>query len=182
MTTYAIDHEDSPVAELREAGGQAEDSQARFPAAIIDPAAQLPLTATADFTIDGQPIAWLSSARDHLVMDGAAFAPLRRVEPTRLTPGEHTTVGRVTAAAREALGPRRVVELLLRTGAIATYWHLGADLCLRAEATTEGRYGADFDAVHHYATRRRRAQSYAFSVAIDEHGEVVVSGRAAASR
>ncbi len=177
VETYTIDHEDSPLSELRERGWYAGDIQRRVPAAVIDAATQRPHATTGGLALDGQPIAWFSPGLDHLVMDGAAFAPLRAADPTRLDPDERAVVGRVKARAREGLGDRRVVELLMRAGVIQTYWQLGADVCLRTEAQSDGRYQVRLDAVHHYETNRRRQAGYGFVVEIDPEGEIVVVGR-----
>jgi len=183
IATYTIDHEHSPLAELRELGGTRDDFQERFPAATIDPTKQRPVTATAGFRLEDRPIAWFSADLDLVVLEGAAFAPLRKADPIRNAGGELRRVGRVTSQTREALGDRRVIELLLRLGVIQTYWHLGADLCLSAEPEAkEGKYRAIFSAVHHYATSKDVASGYGFSVTIDETGQIVVVDRDAANQ
>lgn len=176
LVTLTIDHDDAPISELRELGGQRDDFQERFPAAVIDPRAQRPVGAVARLKLAGQPIAWYSAALDAVVLDGGAFAPLRQVDPTRAGAGERVSVGRVTVAAREALGARGVIELLVRVGAIQTYWHQGADLCLAAEQEGEGVHRSDWRAVHHYATNTQNEARYAFAVEIDAQGQVVVIG------
>lgn len=176
-----IEHERSPLAELRELGGWSEGFQERFPAAVIDPAAQRPVTATAALRLDGQPIAWLGRSLDAVVLDGAAFAPLRRVDATRAVVGERAVVGRVAPRARRALGDRAVLELLLRIDAIHAYWHLGADLCIVTEQVIDGAYRAELHGVHQYvstaARRPRTAEArFGFAVEIDREGEVAVTG------
>lgn len=176
LATFTLEYEGSPLAELRELGGWRDDVQDRFPAAVIDPERQRPVTATAGLQLDGQPIAWWSPALDAVVLDGAAFAPLRRADATRLGEGERQVVGRVTTRAREALGDRVVVELLLRVEAIRTYWHLGADLCLSAEREEARRYRAELWGVHQAMKARRREARVAFAVEIDPEGEIAVLG------
>lgn len=177
LATLTVEHEDAPLSELRERGGWRDDFQDRFPAAVIDPAKQRPVTAAAGLRLDGQPIAWLSPALDAVVLDGAAFAPLRSADATRVGVGERVVVGRVTARARRALGERAVIELLLRVGAIQSYWHLGADLCLTAEHAEHGAYRAELRGVHQYVTNRERETSFAFAVELDAEGEITVVGR-----
>lgn len=181
VAEHTVEHEASPLAELRELGGWRDDFQDRFPAAVIDPEHQRPVTAAATLRLDGQPIAWFTPTLDAVVLDGAAFAPLRRADATRLLVGERQVVGRVTARARQALGDRAVIELLLRVGAIGSYWHLGADLCLTAEQAHHGAYHATFEGVHQYATDRDREAAFAFAVEIDAEGEIAVTGREAPS-
>ncbi|MEM9456701.1 MAG: hypothetical protein AAGF11_21165 [Myxococcota bacterium] len=180
MATLTIDHIDSPLHELRELGGWRDDFQARFPAAVIDPSVQRPVGATASLTLGEHPIAWYAVALDAVVLDGTAFAPLRRVDPTRMAAAERAVVGRVTAKARQALGTRGVIEFLMRIGAIQTYWHKGANLCLKAEMGSESGgekvYRSDWQAVHHYETNTRTEAQYAFVVEFDAGGEVVVIG------
>lgn len=179
LARFTIEHEGSPLAELRELGGWRDGAQDRFPAAVIDPTSLRPVTAAARFTLDGQPIAWWSPTLDAVVLDGAAFAPLRGADATKQAP-EPQVVGRVFPRAREALGDRAVIELLLRIEAIQTYWHVGADLCLVAEATHDETYRAELHGVHHSMAPRgvlgpRTLEArFAFAVEIDPEGEVSV--------
>ncbi|MCA9653456.1 MAG: hypothetical protein H6712_11200 [Myxococcales bacterium] len=179
--TYTLDHEDSPSTELRELGGGGSDLQPRFPAAEIDPAEQRPVSATAGLGIEGRPIAWYSKALDVVVLDGAAFAPLRAVDATVVAPGAVESIGRVTAHAREALGDRGVLELLLRAGVVRSYWQLGADLCVSDEQIGEGEYRARLHGVHHLRRERGRRgeQPLAFELWIDAEGEITLAGREA---
>jgi hypothetical protein len=204
---FTIEQEDSPTAELHELVGWRDDVQDRFPSAVIDPATQRPVTATAGFRLDGHPIAWWSPTLDVMVLDGAAFAPLRQADATMLPPTttdaptasgpvvRHSgleaaafrqVVGRVTTRARQALGDRAVLELLLRIEAIRTHWHLGSDICLTSEQNADGAYRAELHGVHHWVgTHRVRGSSthearFAFALEIDPEGEVSVVGLPAA--
>ncbi len=171
-----IEHDDAPLTQMRELGGQREDVQERFPAGVIDPSRQRPVDAAASLTLEGQPIAWFTATRDAVVLDGSAFAPLRTVDVTRAADGERSTVGRVTSRARESLGNRGVLELLMRVGAIRTYWYVGADLCLVEDGEADGTYRSRWSAVHHTATRGEREIAYGFTAQIDAAGEITVSG------
>jgi hypothetical protein len=183
LARFTLAHDTSPVAELRELGGWRGDAQDRFPAAVIDPSAQRAFTATAGLRLDGQPIAWLSRTLDAVVLDGAAFAPLRGASALEAEPGAPRAVGRVVPRAREAMGDRAVLELLLRIQAIRTYEQLGADLCLTAEHFTQGAYRAELTGVHQFmitrATGRALVQEtrFSFAVEIDPEGQVSVVGR-----
>jgi hypothetical protein len=179
---FTIDHEGSPLSELLELGGWRSGPQDRFPAAVIDPTAQRPVTATARLRLQGQPIAWFSPMLDAVVLDGAAFAPLRRADATTAEAGVRQVVGRVVPRAREAMGERTVLELLLRIDAIQSYWHVGADLCLTSELETNGTYRAELQGVHHSVAPRRALGSrtletrFVFAVEIDPEGEISVEG------
>lgn len=183
LARFTLAHEDSPVAELRELGGWQDEAQDRFPAAVIDPTAQRPVTATASLRLDGQPIAWFSRTLDAVVLDGAAFAPLRGASAMEVEHEARRAVGRVVPRARAAMGNRAVLELLLRIQAIRTYEHLGADLCLTEEHYTHGTYRADLTGVRQFmitrATGRALEQEtrFAFAVEIDAEGQVSVVGR-----
>ena len=201
---FTIEPEDSPLTELRELGGWRDDVQERFPAGTIDPRTPRPVTATAGFRLEGQPIAWFSPSLDAVVLDGAAFAPLRRADATMLPPtaAPATTsapprsgleaaslrqaLGRVTPRARKVLGDRGVLELLLRIEAIQTHWQLGADVCLTAEQSLDDAYRAELHGVHQWLTptgtagrTRTRETGFAFAFEIDPSGEASVVGLAA---
>jgi hypothetical protein len=199
---FTIEHEGSPLAELRELGGWRDDLQDRFPAAAIDPETQRPVTATANLRLEGRPIAWFSPSLDAVVLDGAAFAPLRRADatmpPSTTAPvtasapqsgieaaSLRQVVGRVTPQARKALGDRGVLEVLLRVEAIQTYWHTGAEVCLTSEQPLDDTYRAELHGVHQWlltsnASGRTRTleTGFAFAVEIDPGGEVSVVGLA----
>lgn len=180
---FTLEHAGSPLTELLELGGWRDGPQDRFPAAVIDPTAQRPVTATAEIHLDGRPIAWFSPMLDAVVLDGAAFAPLRRVDPTAAGAEAPPVVGRVVPRARQRLGDRTIVELLLRVGAIQSSWQIGADLCLAAEDVHDGSYRAELRGVHHSMAPRRGLGSrtvetpFTFAVAIDREGEISVAAR-----
>lgn len=177
LAVFTLDHEDSPLTERQELGSPAGHPQSRVPAAEIDPERQRPVSAAAALQLEGRPIAWFSPGLDVVVLDAAAFAPLRTVDATRAPPDEPRRVGRVMPRARAALGERGVIELLLRAEVIQTYWHLGADLCLGAETTTDGTYRARLHGVHQYATNRLVDEALAFEVSIDAEDEITVTTR-----
>lgn len=180
---FTLEHAGSPLTELLELGGWRDGPQDRFPAAVIDPTAQRPVTATADIHLDGHPIAWFSPMLDAVVLDGAAFAPLRRVDATRAGAEASRIVGRVVPRARQRLGDRTVVELLLRIGAIQAYGEIGADLCLASEDLHDGAYRAELRGVRHSVEPRRAFGTrtvetpFTFAVAIDREGEITVPAR-----
>lgn len=181
---FTIVHEGSPPAELLELGGWRDGLQDRFPAAVIDPATQRPVTAIARLRLAGQPIAWFSPTLDAVVLDGAAFAPLRRADATK-SEDARQVVGRVAPRARQALGDRAVLELLLRIEVVQTYWHVGADLCLTSDLEADGAYRAELLGVHHYVAKpgtlrpRTVETRFAFAVEIDADGEIAVVRRPA---
>lgn len=183
VARYTLEHEGSPLAELRELGGWRDDVQDRFPAAVIDPAQQRPVTTAAGIRLDGRPIAWFSPLLDVVVLDGAAFAPLRRADATSVDADAPQVVGRAVARAREELGDRTLLELLLRIEVITTYWHLGADVCLTAEQARGGAYRAELRGVHHALVPprvfgpRTSETRFAFAVEIDPEGEITVLHR-----
>jgi hypothetical protein len=89
-------------------------------------------------------------------------------------------VGRVVPRARQTLGERTLVELLLRIGAIQSYWQVGADLCLVSEEAHDGTHRMELRGVHHSVQPRRRLgsrtieTSFAFAVEIDREGQISV--------
>ncbi|MEX1363531.1 MAG: hypothetical protein AB1Z98_10415 [Nannocystaceae bacterium] len=175
--TYTLESADSPRTELGELGGGPLEAQARFPAAEIDPARMRAVSATADLRLNDRPVAWFGPHMDVVVLDAAAFAPLRRTHPTRVAPGQSAVVGRVTERGRQGLGDRGVLELLLRAEIIETYWQLGADLCLADEQATDGEYRARVLGVHQYTTRTRVERAFAFDVRIDPTGTITTTAR-----
>lgn len=134
--------EQSVQQQLVEAGGGRAHAQRYVPAAEIEPGRQTPVESATHLGVGGRPVAWLSVALDAVVVDAAAFAPLRPVDVAAIPPGERWRVGRVTPAGRRALGERGVFELLVRAEIVRALGEAGGELCLQAENDEDERYRA----------------------------------------
>lgn len=182
IATWSIDHSDSVLNEQRRVGPHANDFQERIAAEHLDPDAQVPVETTRRFQIGGTPILWFNQARTEAVVNAAVLTDLVAADPTRMTPGQRVEVGRLTELAIGELGhngvsKRELVEFLVRARAIATYWHIGAELCLRREPAGDP-YRAELDGVHTYFTNSENHESFAFVVEIGADGAIAVIGAA----
>lgn len=183
ITTWSIDHHESVLSEQRRIGPHAADFQERIGAAHLDPDAQVPVETTRRFQIGGAPILWFNQAKTEAVVNAAVLTDLLVADPTRLNEGQRVELGRLTEVGRDHLGhdgvsERELIEFLIRARAIATYWHIGAELCLRREEKAGAAYRADFDGVHTYFTNEENRQEFAFSVEITADGAIAVIGGA----
>lgn len=153
------------------------DFHTSFTSAVIDPAAQRPVKLTERFQVDGRPLLWYSADQSALVVDASVFSDLLVVDATNLRIGEQVTVGLLLPAARGKIGGRELTRFLLESRAIATWVHLGAELCLRGEETTpEGVYHARYTGEHTFFTNEKNVRPLKFDVRIDPEGDIVVRG------
>jgi hypothetical protein len=172
-----VDHERSVLQEQRRAGPRAADFQDRYPAERIDPGAHTPVAVVEHHRIGGAPLLWFTPDRTRAVVDAAVLSELVVADPTRMDPGEEVEVGRLTERGLGQLGRRALVRFLIEARAIATYWHLGAALCLVAETQAGGAYVARFRGEHTYFTNRENRQRFAFEAEVTTDGRILVRGR-----
>jgi hypothetical protein len=76
----------------------------------------------------------------------------------------------------EITSPKEIVEFLIKSDFILTYWHVGANIALVDEEDSDTSYTANFAAEHEYCTNECVTKEYSFSVTINkENGEITVS-------
>lgn len=137
-----------------------------------------PALATAALTVSSRPALWFTADYARVVVDETLASALQAVDATRLGAGETKRIGTLTAKAREGLGGRGWVELLLRAHVIGTWIHIGSQLCLSAERESEADgYRVAVDGEHTYFTNEENVEPIHFDVAIASDGAVTVIGR-----
>ncbi len=157
--------------------GSYEEEQAGFhiQARALDPSWEVPGPLAA-FRVEDQALLAIDRKARRVYVAETAFSDLERVDATGLAPGERRRVGQLQGGARR-MAPRRMVEFLLRSQLIRTYWHLGARLCPGAEQAGPPRYRLELRGTHEYCTQRCQESPLAFAVEIDsESGEITVVG------
>lgn len=173
---FSLGAEGGVLAEHRQHAA-VNDFHTGFPARPIDPAAQAPVRATERFQVDGRPLLWYSADKSEVVVDAAVLSDLTVVDATNLRVGEQAKVGLLLPSAQGKLGGRELTRFLLESRAIATWVHLGADLCLRGEETTpEGAYYARFTGEHTFFTNEKNVRPLKFDVRVEPGGEILVRG------
>ncbi len=176
--SLSIDHGASVLTEQRRVGPPAFDFQDRYPAAAIDPATQVAVAVVAEFRIGATPLLWFTADRTAAVVDAAVLSDLVVADVTAMGPGAVATIGQLTERGRGQLPGRDLVTFLLRARAIATYVHIGAELCLFDERTDASGYQVRITGEHTYFTNQRHVVALEFEVTIDPTG--VISVRIAA--
>ena len=166
----------SVLAEQRWRGPHHPDFFVRYRAEAITPA-HTPLAALARFALEERPVFHLTPDGSEVVVDARFASDLEAIDVPRLCAGERRRVGRLTPRALAALGGRELLELLLRSDVLRTYWHTGSELRLCTERMGPGgAYRAELEGSHTYFTTKRHRRALAFAVSWADNGEIEVEG------
>ena len=167
----------SVLEEQRQTGPPADDFQRVFAAEPIDAATYSPVKVVARFTLGGAPLLWFTPDRRRAVLNAKAFGDLQMIDAPRLDAGETKTIGKMTPTGAAQLDGRAVLEFLIGAEIIQTYWHIGAELCLRTEDQGPAGYRAEIDGVHIYYTNEENRDPVRFQFMLSPDGTLTITGR-----
>ncbi len=137
-----------------------------------------PLTTAEKFTIAGKPVAWVDNTGKQIIVDKNYFSDLKLIDVTKFPLDESDVVGKVDTTILTGRTPREIAGFLIDSQILNTYWHIGADICLREEQDFGSHYIAHFDASHVYFTNERNVENYTFGVQIDKMtGTIAIFGK-----
>jgi hypothetical protein len=176
LEQLTVDHGRSVLTEQRSLGPAAFDFQQRFAAADIDRDTQIPVAATAAFQIGQTPLLWWNAARTEAVVNAAVLSELRVVDATNLAAGSTEAVGQLSELGVGHIAGRDLVKFLIAARVIATYVHIGAELCIVDEHDGPAGYQATVTGQHTYFTNAKHVEPLAFTVTIDAAGVIAVRG------
>lgn len=172
LLTLERDSNTSLLSEQRRLGPAMHDFAESYSAAAID-ARYTPMKTTGAFTVDGNPLFFLTPERDAVVVDQRVFSDLRCVEPMRLKAKETASIGTV----RQPMPPRDLARLLITADVVRTYIHIGSQLALVEESTDETGWTGAFEGTHTYFTNEENVDRVAFSLRVGADGLLSVVGR-----
>lgn len=177
LERISVDKGRSVLAEQRTVGPAADDFATTYPAAYLDPEAQVPVEVTRAYQIGKTPLLWWSQDKTHAVVNAAVLSELAVADVTALPAGQEVRVGQLSELGVGAIGGRELVKFLIAARAIATYVHIGAELCL-VEEHDDGAagYRARFTGEHTFFTSKKNVRPLAFAVAVDGDGVITVRG------
>ncbi len=176
LEQLTVDHARSVLTEQRSLGPAAFDFQARFAAAYIDPDAQIPVAATAAYEIGKTPLLWWNAARTEAVVNAAVLSDLAVVDATRLAAGTTEAVGRLSELGVGRIAGRDLLKFLIAARVIATYAHIGAELCIVDEHGGPDGYSARVTGHHTYFTNAKHVEPLAFTMTVGADGAIAVRG------
>jgi hypothetical protein len=176
LAKISIDHQTGSVLEELRSHGQQDDFPRSYAAATIDRANQVPVEAVKSHQINGSPILWFDAGKTAVVVDSAALSAVNLVDATRIQAGEIAAVGTVAPAALATIDARDLVTFLIRARVIATYAHIGSELCLAEEVKNDAGYRARYTGEHTYYTNEKNVDPLAFEVRIDPAGAIAIFG------
>jgi len=174
LELISIDHADSVLSEQRRVGEHVADFHDRYPAEYIDPDSFVPVEAVEGYRIGGTPLLWFNADKTAVVVNAAVLSELVVADATRMRAGDRAVVGQLTELGRGKIAGIELVKFLIRARAIATYVHMGSELCLTAESETAAGYAAHFTGEHTFFTDQKHTESFAFDVSIANDGVITV--------
>jgi hypothetical protein len=175
IARITVDGNDSVLDEQRSVGPRADDFFEHYEAHYIDPDTFVPVKAVARYKIGDTPLLWFTADKSAAVVNAAVLTTLTVADATRMGVGERALVGQLTELGRGKISGRDLVEFLIHARVIATYVHIGAELCLRGETDTDGHYTARFTGEHTYFTNEENVDEFAFDVTIAGDGHIAVT-------
>ena len=177
LERITVDQAHSVLSEQRRVGPPAADFQTRFRAEYLDPAAQVPVEVVRAYQIGGTPLLWFDVAKTEAVVNAAVLTDLVVADVTAIRAGEQVAIGQLSELGIGQLGGRELVKFLIAARVIATYVHIGAELCLVEEHVDEASgYRARFTGQHTFFTSQKHVKPLAFAVAVDATGVIAVHG------
>ncbi len=178
LERISVDKGSSVLSEQRRIGPPADDFATVYPAEYLDPDAQVPVEVTRAYQIGKTPLLWWSADKTHAVVNAAVLTDLTVADITALPAGQEVRVGQLSELGVGAIAGRELVKFLIEARAIATWVHIGAELCL-VEEHDDGAagYRARFTGEHTFFTSKKNVRPLAFAVAIDGAGVITVNGQ-----
>ena len=175
LAEFEIGRHRSVLEEQRSLGGDAPDFAERYPAEYIDPDTYVPVKAVERYQIGKTPLLWFRPKKDLAVVNAAVLSDLAVADPLSMAAGESAVVGTLGELGRGKISGRALLEFLLYSRAIATYVHIGSEVCLVEEDESEGSYTASVRGEHTFFTSRENVVPFAFRFEISRDGEISVA-------
>lgn len=109
----------------------------------------------------------IDQEKDEIFVNADYFSDIVKTDATSIE--DATVIGKYKQLAFDKQSPRAVIEFLLKSHFVATYWHLRSEICLIKEKNTADIYVADFYASHDYCTNKCVTENYKFSMEINKN-------------
>jgi hypothetical protein len=177
LEAITVRRDASVMEEQRRKGRGWDDFPGRYAAAAIDPTKHRPVEAVQGHRVHGRPILWFTPDGSAAVVDRGVLSDVTIADVTRLGPDDPPiTVTRLAGEARAGHPPRAWLLWLIASGAIQTFAHLEAALCVESEQEGKDGYEAIVSGRHVYYTSRRNEAPYRFAFRLAPSGVVTVAG------
>jgi hypothetical protein len=175
LESYRIKREDSVIQEMRRRGIATGDFYRQIAAGAVNRDTYVPVSATAAYGVDGQPLLWLAPA-GALLVDQLHSSDLTVVDVTSMKHGETLPVGALTQGTLGKISGRDTVKFLMASRVVAVWIHVWADVCLAEESTgADGAYRLHVTGEHVYFTSGENREPLDFDVSITSSGAISVN-------
>jgi hypothetical protein len=129
-----------------------------------------------DFNIKTNENTWLlghDRISGEVLINSDYFSDIMKVDATQLK--NPFTIGKLKKTDMSNQSFREIIELLLKSHIISSYWHLYSDICLISETSSEAKYIAKFNVTHEFCTNKCLTGKYPFSIEINkQNGDVTI--------
>jgi hypothetical protein len=137
------------------------DFPKRYASAAVDAAKYSPVEAVQGHRVRDRPVLWFTPDKSDAVVDRDVLSEVTIADVTRLKEGDPAvTVTRIADGARGEHPPRTWLRWLIAFGALQTFIHVEATLCLESERETKDGYEATVSGRHLYYTNERNEGRY----------------------
>lgn len=160
------------IVELNPHDGNYSERPSGFPAARIQPKRDKPLEWLSGFTVNEEPVFWMSAKRKGPVVDRRFLSDLERVDIVGLSKGEQKLVGR----ALVPIDPLSLAVALIEAEVIMTYVHVESKVRLDDRFQTDEAMEFRFSGEHVYYTNEENVDPLAFMVKVTNEGKIFVVG------
>ena len=110
-----------------------------------------------------------------VAVNDQVFSDLKRGDAARKADEKDQNIGFIKEKALGLYNPRELVQFLLESHVIITYWHIESKLTLKDEEENRDLYKARFTGNHIYFTNKKNVSPLDFTVSIDKKtGEIRV--------
>ncbi len=109
----------------------------------------------------------VNQERDEIFVNSDYFSDIIKTDATSIE--KATVIGKYKQLTFDKQSPKAVIEFLLKSHFVTTYWHLRSETCLVKERNTADIYAADFYASHDYCTNKCATENYKFSMEINKN-------------
>lgn len=174
LERFVVGYDNSLLEEHRSRGVSVDDFAQAFVNESIDPELHQRVRCVEFLRLAGEPLFWFHADGGPAVVDARLCSAVTVVDPTRMKSGTSAVVGQLTDRARREVAPRVLARGLMLAGAIQTFWHIGAELCLESESDEGDAYVGRYGAEHTYYTNDENVVAYAFEFVLDGAGTILV--------
>jgi hypothetical protein len=120
-----------------------------------------------------EPLIFLDAKKRRVHVNSRVFSDISRGDATRLSEKDSIVIGKVKAGV-SSVTPDAIIDFVIESHIIITYWHIGSEICVDRVNDTEGSYSASFSGFHEYFTNSRNTGGLKFTLNFDRKTREII--------